>query len=348
MLVMGTWGFFSGEGGGAALAAPAASTTPSAGAAAQPAALTAQPQPAAVAVASASAPASSPFTFIIRQSGLSEFIGCRSWAIGEDEDGRPLLAAVIGNRVVLYDLTGGEVRPLQELTGFPAAPNSIAFADFDGDKVNELWIGSAGFGSIYIYKMSLGYPLLYKTNPLWNPIAEIYTPDLDGDGFADVVARTTASQNNIIVFLRRESGLEKVWQSGVREGQVVHVAVGDLDGDGRHELVLAREQSYMALWQWYPSEEPAGSTPAGIPSLLGAALLESGEEGNALVAERPLRHYPSRDKGQLEKVWEWYPPAGVLQLVTLSPSEASAELVVTTKQQSVYHFVLTAGRDGRR
>lgn len=250
------------------------------------------------------------------------------------------MAAVRDGRVFLYEISDQTKAAYQEITGFPSAAVSVDFADYDGDGQKDLWIGSAGSGNIYVYGLGEGYPLLGKSaDRVWAKVVQIYTPDLDGDHFADALALT--ENGTVYAFVQRSNGLEQVGSTGVREGKVAHLSVGDLNGDGRDEVAMARD-GYATVWSWAPTPQPqdslaelANQLPA--PQLGVAAAMPTG--GKQVTAPEP-----SKASGRFARTWEFDSPKGAIQNVVIADTnlDNAKELIVTTAQSRLYVFAADA------
>lgn len=127
--------------------------------------------------------------------------------------------------------------------------------DVDGDGVPNMWVRSSGQMTIYknytvFWNISFpGYDYLYLITPR----------DIDGDGLVRPVNMDADAAGELVVTAYRLSGSEyygKIrvydaanqqleWESGELAGFVGSGTVDDVDGDGRHEIVITR-QSYSA------------------------------------------------------------------------------------------------------
>lgn len=173
---------------------------------------------------------------------------------------------------------------------------SIEWEDMDGDRDADL-VYSDRFGATRgVYWLENPGPRGARAGDAWTrhrigatdatEVKFLSLGDLDGDGRRDVAVAVTAgppdpgdpSADNRVVWLRREDATGRRWTSRVIAapkwvGAAKAVAIGDVDGDGRADLVLsceqAREGRSGVYWlrqgarvgEWEPRDI---SGPAGI------------------------------------------------------------------------------------
>jgi hypothetical protein len=139
-----------------------------------------------------------------------------------------------------YNATGGGVH--------------VAVGDVDGDGLDEIvmGLGTGGGGWIVILDDSAhGYALLEWIRVGWNQYnasnGEVFPAvgDIDGDGRAEIIAGLgTGSQGWIEIFGNASTGYQHLawrqvaWPAYNAADGTTHPAVGDLDGDGKAEIVL--------------------------------------------------------------------------------------------------------------
>jgi hypothetical protein len=188
-------------------------------------------------------------------------------AFGEPQAGP---ASEFGNGIVRL-LSGSDGSLIHMLSAPPGSSTfgiaSAPFADADGDGVGDLLVGQIGY---FVGGAQVGRALLYSTST-FTSLAQIVGDrslesfgggvldggDLDGDAVHDIVVKgftTTAAR----VFAYSGATLVELWASGPVPSTSL-VAVGDVDGDGRTDLVAAHI-----------------SGPAGL------AVVLSGADGSAL------------------------------------------------------------------
>jgi hypothetical protein len=277
------------------------------------------------------------YAYIETAPVITELVaGNVSWAVGHPNGkGEPAQVAVVADgRVYLFDLGADTLVFQRELIGFPQKVTSLALADYDGDGRDDLWVGMAGSGALYVYSLQEGYALLAEGGRTWSDVKQILTPDLDGDGFADAVLRTASG--TIAIFLRRPEGLVSVKIPSAmssRLDKVAFMAAGDVDQDGHDELILARDRSYVTMWRWVKTADDS------VATALQLGAKSTGSAGNPLAEKRRLRPMPATDSGELYNCWEWYPdnPIQYLDIAALG-SNTAPKLLVGTRQGVLYFF----------
>jgi hypothetical protein len=139
-----------------------------------------------------------------------------------------------------YNVTGGGVH--------------VAVGDVDGDGLDEIvmGLGTGGGGWIAIVDDGVhGYALLKWIQVGWDAYnvsnGEVFPAvgDIDGDGRAEIIAGLgTGSQGWIEIFGNASTGFQHMawrqvaWPAYNAADGTTHPAVGDLDGDGKAEIVL--------------------------------------------------------------------------------------------------------------
>jgi hypothetical protein len=130
----------------------------------------------------------------------------------------------------------------------------VAVGDVDSDGLDEivLGLGTGGGGWIAVLDDSAyGYALLKWIQVGWSEYnvsnGEVFPAvgDIDGDGRAEIVAGLgTGSQGWIEIFGNASTGYQHLawrqvaWPAYNAADGTTHLAVGDLDGDGKAEIVL--------------------------------------------------------------------------------------------------------------
>lgn len=170
-----------------------------------------------------------------------------------------------------------------------STPRGIALADIDGDGAPDLIVAqsqqnrfsvrrnTASPGSITAN--SFGAPAYFSTSSA----TEIVTADLDGDGKLDIIARGESS-NNALVF-HNVASMGSITATSLTPALELQsdnapndVAIGDIDGDGRQDIVVSAGTDMRAYRNVSaPGVLDNGSFPdvTGLPLLgdIGASAL---------------------------------------------------------------------------
>ena len=172
-----------------------------------------------------------------------------------------------GNAVKVMPVGGGT-----EITFSPfetAETVKVASGDLDGDGIDEIVVTN-GRNMIKVFSAQ-GTELASKSFDAHMDSLEIAVGDLNGDGKASIVAAYGyASKKARLVSVLSSAGKTLDAEASIRQlfaGKAVSIAIGDLDGDGRKELVTASGsalrvydfRSFGLRWERELTEE---STPA--------------------------------------------------------------------------------------
>ncbi|MGW1868223.1 FG-GAP-like repeat-containing protein [Streptomyces mauvecolor] len=193
-------------------------------------------------------------------------------------------------------------------TGANALTAAIPYRDVNGDRCNDVLVRMAS-GELRAYTPACGAPLTPSTayqslGRGWNAYDTLVSPgDVDGDGRADLVART--SGGDLYVYSDNGAlGFKEPVKAGWGWGGLLVVGAGDLTGDGKGDL-LARDASGV-LWT-YPGDGKGGFADrirlgagwGGFDALVGAGDLDGDGRPDLLAREQSgtLWLYPGAGNG---------------------------------------------------
>jgi hypothetical protein len=132
----------------------------------------------------------------------------------------------------------------------PDPTNDLAVGDFDGDGVDDIFVGTG-----VAWYFSSGARAEWRfLNRMPEHASELLFGDFDGDGRTDVVA-----VHNGVIDVSWAGGSR--WQSiNVTAGRLSDLAVGDFDGDGNDDLFLATGA------EWFRAPGGMNWTPFAVSS----------------------------------------------------------------------------------
>ena len=171
----------------------------------------------------------------------SHAFGARLAAADIDNDGmKELIVAESWQFVWAYDvdrqLPKWSISTSQDI-------GAILVADIDGDGATDLLVGQGQWGDVMVFD-----PVTQQSKgTVHNPehgVTNIAVGDADGDGIKDLLwgaGASSSGQDHLYVASWQTRQIK--WQNIHLDGPFIGPEIGDLDGDGRNELVVMTWQS---------------------------------------------------------------------------------------------------------
>jgi hypothetical protein len=266
-----------------------------------------------VRASSAPAGSESSFCFVEKQysSGgqspesvaLGDFTGDGFLDIAVANFGNPFSDALIGGNIVTILFNFGDGRfyhfapASTQFVG--AGPRSLVSGDWDRDGYTDLAVGSQNSTDITLMLNSgatkLGAPGIFDTLvalPAAGDQLSLVAAEVDGKPGLDLAASGFLS--GVSMLFQRAIPHSFGGPYSTAAGQGSRIAVGDLDGDGDADVVVANQVSSDVVWLRNYGKgqlKKAGQMPLdGIP--LGIALADVDQNGalDAIVANSPVDH----------------------------------------------------------
>jgi FG-GAP-like repeat len=121
--------------------------------------------------------------------------------------------------------------------------DALLLVDVDNDGVEDLLYGDGQWGAIYCHD-ALSTTLKWQINNPEHGVTDIAVVDSDGDGHLEVLWGAGASSTGEDhLYVHQINTLAFEWQSTHLDGPFHAVDVGDIDGDGTQEIVIASFES---------------------------------------------------------------------------------------------------------
>ena len=121
--------------------------------------------------------------------------------------------------------------------------DAFQVVDTNGDGIAEILYGDGQWGSINCYN-AVSASMMWSINNPDHGVTDIAYGDVDGDGSAEVIWGAGATSTGADHLYVADSVTRSIkWQSTHIDGPLSAVDVGDLDGDGRKEIVMVSFES---------------------------------------------------------------------------------------------------------
>ncbi len=251
-----------------------------------------------------------------------------------DNDGSPEVAVGCANTFFyVLDKDGGlkssQGKPWQH--GGRHAASAIGAADVTGDGQLELLAGYTYFTRWIVDFADTGKRRASHLSGCISGCGAITSADVDGDGVPEAVF---ADKDGQITACRKapagERAAEIVWQKLIGDDAVSRVLAGDLDGDGKPEIVVASHSGFVALldadgsvrWVRYADNQVTDvAVVAGEGA--GAALARSSTDGSVVVYDAA---------GEELARWRLHAPVGRV----IAARAGKAELVIAAAGRKLH------------
>jgi hypothetical protein len=141
------------------------------------------------------------------------------------------------NEVIIFNAATGEVEA-RIPTGTSGAALNVRSIDVDGDGIRESAAFASAQGGNEIYIVSLNDYSLTGVIPVEASGVHFDTGDIDGDGISDFAVATNSSNlTSVDMYLSGDNWAKgdavKLFDKNTR----ISVAIGDIDGDGRADII---------------------------------------------------------------------------------------------------------------
>jgi len=221
-------------------------------------------------------------------------------ALGDvDGDGRAELGVAInaleGPRVYLYEDVSSDFAPLWstgETWGAAATATAVAFGDADGDGVDEIAIARNHDSNAryFVHDGAPDFELLLQSGETWGPgsyATDVAFGNVDDDPAEELGVARMASLNERAILLDDAAAgfatLHLFGQTWAFNAYVTGIAFGDVDGDGRDEIGLARVATINERFAVFDDTTPDGNRRP-FAELWGGGDEWSGEQYATAIA----------------------------------------------------------------
>ncbi|MFS8582733.1 MAG: copper amine oxidase N-terminal domain-containing protein [Limnochordales bacterium] len=177
------------------------------------------------------------------------------------------------------------------LPPLPAPATAVAAADFIGDGVPSIAVGTAQAGAVYLLRWTgFDWTVVAQTGYLWAPVAALAAADFSGQGAAQLAAVDAGGGVTVFAWQDRTLAPVRRWQAA--GGRAPLTAVARFAADPRPRLVLVDAEGGVGVWSWPMPEPEAQAFVWGTPTALAVADVEGrGPEVIVVTDERPLYRF---------------------------------------------------------
>lgn len=216
--------------------------------------------------------------------------------------------ATAGPRIFLYDNAATGFAPLWdegETWGVAARGTGIAFGDTDGDGIDEIAIAREHDSNarFFVYQGSPDFELLWQSGETWGAgsyATAVAFGNVDNDAAEELgVTRKASLNERAYVFDDAAASfatLQVFGQTWAANAWGTSIAFGDVDGDGRDEVGLARVATINPRVFVYDDAAPDAGLPA-FDLLWGGGEAWPGEDYATAVAFGQVDSSPVAELG---------------------------------------------------